>query len=126
MSAGFGLHWACSEGKVDHGPHTFTVHNGNHFTTASCGGWGITVGAHVTIGKATTVWRVTYVWTELIEVVRVNEAGKFLHRTIDRDRVQVVGRHQLRQPEETTPNCGECGCYRELADNTYTGPRFAR
>lgn len=115
MSADVGLHWACSEGKVDHGPHTFTVHNGNHFTAASGGGWGITVGDHVTIGQAKTVWRVTYVWTGDVEVVRVNDAGKFLHRSLTRDRVQVVGEHTLRQPDETAPNCLECGCYRELA-----------
>lgn len=126
MSAGFGLHWACSEGEVDHGPHTFTVHNGNHFTTASCGGWGITKGAHITIGQAKTVWEVAHVWAEDVEVFRVNEAGKVLHRYVARDRVQVVGWHQQRQADETATHCSECGCYRELADNTYTGPRFAR
>lgn len=115
MNADFGIHWACPEGEVDHGPHTFPAHNGNHFTTASCGGWGITKDDHVTIGKATTVWVVTYVWTDDVEVFRVNEAGKVLHRSIDRNRVKVVGRHQLRQPDETTTHCSECGCYRELA-----------
>lgn len=115
MSTGFGLHWACSTGEVDHEPHTFTMHNGNHFSSASCGGWGITPGDHVTIGRATTVWRVTYVWTEDVEMVRVNEAGKFLRRTVARDRLQVVSRHGHRQPDEPTPNCLDCGCYRELA-----------